>query len=256
MDAQEASFLGQKYLAEIAAVQASILKTESVSITRAAAILADRIAGDRLIYIFGPGGHSNLAAQEIFYRAGSLAHVSAILDAGTFLSTGALKSTAMERLPGYGQTVIEGAGLVAGDALMLVNAFGINSAVIDAALAARRLGLTIIGLSGTSCSELIPPDHPARHPSAFNLQDIVDVHIDTKVPEGDAVVDIPGTTVRSGSVSTFTNAFSLQWLMLATIAELGARGIDPPVWTSSNSPRGDESNQLLVGRLRGRVSHL
>ncbi len=38
-------------------------------------------------------------------------HVDAILDEGTLLSSGALRSMAIERLPGYGRVVIERAGL-------------------------------------------------------------------------------------------------------------------------------------------------
>ena len=68
--------------------------------------MADQIAADRLVHVFGPGGHSNLAAQEIFFRAGGLMHVSAILDEGTLLSNGALRSMAIERTPGYGRIVI------------------------------------------------------------------------------------------------------------------------------------------------------
>ena len=102
--------------------------------------LADQIAADRLVHVFGPGGHSNLAAQEIFFRAGGLMHVSAILDEGTLLSNGALRSMAMERLPGYGRNVIAEARLGEGDLLILVNAYGINAALIDAAIEARGRG--------------------------------------------------------------------------------------------------------------------
>ncbi len=63
-------------------------------------------------------------------------HVSAILDEGTLLSNGALRSMAIERTPGYGKIVIANQRLGAGDVLILVNAYGINSALIDAAMEA------------------------------------------------------------------------------------------------------------------------
>ena len=63
-------------------------------------------------------------------------HVAAILDEGTLLSNGALRSMAIERTPGYGRIVIADRELGDGDLLILVNAYGINAALIDAALEA------------------------------------------------------------------------------------------------------------------------
>ena len=76
------------YLADVTALMQSILVDERDVLDRAATRVADQVAADRLVYVYGPGGHSNLAAQEIFFRAGGLMHVSAILDEGTLLSTG------------------------------------------------------------------------------------------------------------------------------------------------------------------------
>ena len=61
--------------------------------------MAKQISEDRLVHVFGPGGHSNLATQELFFRAGGLMHMNAILDEGTLLSNGALRSMAIERTP-------------------------------------------------------------------------------------------------------------------------------------------------------------
>ena len=85
----------------------------------AARRMAEQIASDRLIHIYGPGGHSNLASQELFFRAGGLMHINAILDEGTLLSNGALRSMAIERTPGYGKVVINNQGLGEGDLLIL-----------------------------------------------------------------------------------------------------------------------------------------
>src|SRR5690606_23386339 len=115
----------------------------------------------------------------VFFRAGGLMHVSAILDEGTLLSSGALRSMAVERLPGYGRIVIERAGIGIDDVLILVNAYGINAALIDAALTARARGATVIGVSSRGHAEQTAADHPARHPSGANLHDVVDLHIDT-----------------------------------------------------------------------------
>jgi len=248
--------LSGDYLGRITELLGRIRLEEAENISVAADILAAQVAKDELVHIYGPGGHSNLASQEVFFRAGGLMHVSAILDEGTLLSGGALRSMAMERTPGYGRIVIEDAGLGPGDVLILVNAYGINSALIDAALTARELSVTTIGVSSREHAEETAGDHPARHPQKLNLHDVVDHHIDTKVPVGDAVMEVPGAKEKTAAVSTFANAFTLNWLMMSTIGKLNEIGTEPPLWRSGNAPGGDEANQQFISRFKGRVHKL
>ncbi|MGW7685153.1 sugar isomerase domain-containing protein [Kribbella sp. NPDC054772] len=244
------------YLSAITDLLGRIEAEEQDSIAAAAGLLVDQIAADRLVHVYGPGGHSNLAAQEIFFRAGGLMHVSAILDEGTLLSNGALRSMAVERTPGYGRIVIDTAGLGAGDVLLFVNAYGINAALIDAALTARERGVRTIGVSSRQHADQTAADHPARHPSRANLHEIVDVAVDTKVPIGDAVLEFDGLPERAGAVSTFANAFALNTIVLRTLEELLSRSIAPPVWRSGNAPGGDEANAQFLDRFRQRVRWL
>lgn len=252
----DADALCAQYLESVTALMREIAATEQGPLERAAERLAAQIAADRLVHVFGPGGHSNLAAQEIFFRAGGLMHISAILDEGTLLSNGALRSMAMERTPGYGRLVIADRRLGAEDLLILVNAYGINAALIDAALEAKRRGVFLIGVSSRRHAEATAPDHPARHPTRQNLHDLVDIAIDTKVPVGDAVVSIPGVSEPVAAISTFANAFALNCLVIRTVAKLAARGLEPPIWRSGNAPGGDEANARFLARFRDRVRAL
>jgi uncharacterized phosphosugar-binding protein len=252
----DADALCAGYLDGCHALMKRIHLEEAGNLDRAAGKLADQIAADRLVHIYGPGGHSNLAAQEIFFRAGGLMHVSAILDEGTLLSNGALRSTAMERTPGYGEVVINEWRLGKHDILILVNAFGINAALIDAAIEARYKGAYLIGVSSHEHALLISPDHPARHPARHNLHEIVDIAIDTKVAVGDALVQIDGMSERIAPVSTFANAFALNSLVIRTVAKLVERGLEPPVWRSSSAPGGDEANARYIAHFRDRVRRL
>ncbi|WP_342358602.1 SIS domain-containing protein [Terrarubrum flagellatum] len=252
----DADLLCATYFERVTTLMKAIEIEERDALDRAAEKLADQIAADRLIHVFGPGGHSNLASQEIFFRAGGLMHVSAILDEGTLLSNGALRSMAMERTPGYGKLVIADRRLGEGDLLLLTNAYGINAALIDAALEAKRRNVFVIGVSSRRHAESTSLDHPARHPTKQNLHDIVDIAIDVKVPIGDAVMEIPGVGQPIAAVSTFANAFALNCLILRTVAKLAARGLEPPVWRSGNAPDGDEANARFIDRFRERVRAL
>ena len=247
---------GKRYLSEVTGLMQQILAEEATGVAAAAELLAEQIRADRLVHVYGPGGHSNLAAQEVFFRAGGLMHISAILDEGTLLSSGALRSMAMERTPGYGRVVIEDWQLGEQDVLILVNAYGINAALIDAALTARAAGVRTVGVSSRSHAEQTAPDHPARHPSGSNLHDLVEVHLDTKVPIGDAVVRVPGVDERTGATSTFANAFTLNWLMLSVVELLAGDEVPIPMWRSGNAPGGDEANAQFLARFRSRVRML
>jgi len=144
----------------------------------------------------------------------------------------------------------------AGDILIICNAYGINSATIDSADYARENGITSIGVTSIENQRGLPKGHPSRHPSGRDLCDIVDIVIDTKMPLGDALMSLDGVQEKVGPVSTFVNAFAMNAIMLEAIAELARRGIEPPVWRSSNSPGGDEANRAVTARYKTRVKGL
>ncbi len=248
-----ADSLCDTYLGACLDVMRRIRTEETAAIEAAAALMADACQDDRLIYIYGPGGHSNLAAQEIFYRAGGLMNICPLLDEGTLLSNGAMRSTAMERLPGYGRVVIEASPIARGDLLILVNTFGVNAATIDAAQAANDRGAIVIGINSRAASLAIPADHPARHPSAANLQDLVRIAIDNKVPNGDAVVVAHEGEPPLGPVSTQANSFVLQSLIIHTVCCLKAQGVAPVVWRSRNASGGEHNNFDVIAAMRRRV---
>jgi uncharacterized phosphosugar-binding protein len=243
----------QTYLTRVTGILDQIASEEGDAIMRAAAEVADRIAQDRLIYVIGPGGHSQIGAEEVFSRAGGLACIHAFIDDGFYIGHGAGRSMAIERTPGYGRAILSQGNMTAGDILFIVNAYGINSATIDSADYAREHGILSVGVTSIANQRGLPKDHPSRHPSQRDLCDLVDIVIDTKMPLGDALLQVDGVTEKCGPVSTFVNAFAMNAVMLEAITELARRGIEPPVWRSSNSPGGDEANVAVTARYGHRI---
>lgn len=232
-----------------------IEREEQQAIDKAAELMANAIEGDQLIHVIGPGGHSNIGAYEMFYRAGGLVPVNAILDPGTLLSMGARRSTIIERTPGYGVAVLEAFDVTNG-VLIIVNAYGINAMCIDVALEAHRRGVPTIGVTSRTFAERVPPDHPARHPSKKNLFEVVDVHVDCHMPFEDAVISIEGLPQKIGPVSTLVNCFALNLLVIRTIEKLLERGLTPPIWTSANIPGGDQANKRYIELYKSRIKLL
>lgn len=244
------------YLQQINELLQTLHDEEMDNIHKAAAVVANHVKQDKLVYAYGPGGHSNLASQEVFFRAGGLMHVSAILDEGTLLSGGALRSMAIERTPGYAEIVLDDYNLKRGDLLILINAYGINSATIDTALIAKERGITTIGVTSVEHANQTPADHPARHPSKKNLHDLVDICLDSRIKVGDAIVEIEGLEQKVGAMSTFANAFLLNALVAETVSLLVKDGVQPPIWMSGNASGGDEANARYVHNFKDRIKKL
>ena len=234
----------------------TVYETSGDAIVRAGELVARKVADNGIVHVYGPGAHSTLAAQEVFFRAGGLANISAILDDGTLMSSGALRSMAIERLPGYGRMVIDDNRLGAGDLLIVVNAYGINAVVIDATLRAHEVGATVVGVSSRLHAESTAAGHPARHPSKANLHDIVDIHVDTCVPVGDAVMHHEAVEQKFAPISTFAGAFAMDSIVSCAIVLLAEAGIAPPILRSGNAPGGDDVTKDLLGPLRDRIRWL
>jgi uncharacterized phosphosugar-binding protein len=228
------------------------------AIEAASRTVAEAILADKLIHVIGPGGHSNMGAEELLWRAGGLAPINAILDPGTNLIHGAKRSNIIERTPGYAARVLDAyrVGLTPGEVIVIVNAYGVNAMSIDTVLEAKKRGMTSIGVTSRSFAEELPADHPARHPSGLNLYQEVDHFLDCRLPLGDAVVEIDGCDQKAGPTSTFCNAFVLNLLIIETVKRIAETGAPPPVWRSANMPGGDAANRALEDKYIPRIRHL
>jgi uncharacterized phosphosugar-binding protein len=228
------------------------------TIQAAAEKVAAVIARGELVHVVGPGGHSNMAVEEVFWRAGGFAAVNPILDPGTNLIHGGARSMMIERTPGYGIKVLDAyrVGRKPGELIIIANAYGVNCMCIDLVLEARARGLTTIAITSRSYADKLAPDHPSRHPSGKNLYQEADYFLDNHLPYGDAIVGIEGTERKMGPTSTFCNVFTINLLMIETAKALVALGVEPPIFVSGNLPGGDEANKALIETYIPRVKHL
>jgi len=244
------------YFNAVVGIFKKIKEQSGDSIDKAAELMSEAILNDKLIHIIGPGGHSNMAAMELFWRAGGLAPINAILDPGIALINGARHSNIMERTPGYAKSVLDSYDIKNGDVMIIVNAYGINSMTIDSALEVKARGLKTIGVTSTSFAGHVPKDHPARHPSGKNLYEIVDVFVDNYLPLGDAIVKFDNFDQKVAPTSTLFNSFALNLMVIKTVEKILKKGGIPPVWVSANMPGGDKSNKQLEEKYSSRIKHL
>ena len=232
------------YQACITELFENILSTQQPALQQAARRLSRAIQEDRRIHILGTGAHSQLAVEEVLWRAGGLPAWNPILDPGTSLVHGAKRSVSFERLPGYGVGVLNAnqVGNTPGETMVLINAYGIDPMSLDVALECRRRSVYTIGITSPAYGRSTPADSPIRHPSRKNLFEEVDLLIDSQVPLGDAVGQVPGFAQEVGSSSTLCSCFVMNLLVIATVQELQESGVEPPVFLSANLPQGDAAN--------------
>ena len=156
--------------------------------SRAGAAVADRIAEDRLIYVIGPGGHSQIGAEEVFSRAGGLAcivvvHRRRLLPRPRRRPVDA-RSSGRRATPGRSSTRSGMASRRRADHRQRLRHQLRHDRQRDVRPRARH---DDIGVTSIANQRGLPQGHPSRHPSGKDLCDLVDIVVDTKMPLGDAV---------------------------------------------------------------------
>lgn len=230
--------------------------TQGENIKKAAALMTDAIKNDRLISIYGGGGHTTLCMGEMFFRAGGLANINPIMETGLSVFNQALKYLELERCVNYGSSIMKYYDLKRDDVLIVFHNIGINAATIDAAMEAKKNGVKIIAISSSYWQDEMPKDHFIRHPSHKNLFDFADVAIDDFNPVGDAVVNVPGLSTPIAPISNIIDFYIAHLLEIETVSQCIERGITPPVWNSANVPGGDEKNAAYIEKYKGRIKML
>ncbi len=244
------------YYASILANLEKVNANEGKNIEAAAKLMADAIEQDRLISVYGGGGHTTLCMGEMFFRAGGLANINPIMETGLTVFNQALKYLELERTVNYGGAIMKYYDLQEGDLLIVFHNIGINAATIDAVMEAKKAGAKIIAVSSSHWQNEMPADHFIRHPSGKNLFEFADVCIDDYNLVGDAVVNVPGLNTPIAPVSNIVDFYIAHLLEIATVEECIRRGVTPPVWTSANTPGGDEKNAAMLAKYRPRIKML
>ena len=230
-----------------------VAEKQADNIHAAAELMADAIANDRLISVYGGGGHTTLCMGEMFFRAGGLCNINPIMETGLSVFNQALKYLELERTVNYGSAIMKYYDLQKDDVLIIFHNLGINPATIDAAMEAKKAGAKIIAVSSSAWQEGMPKDHFIRHPNKKNLFDFADVCIDDYNPVGDCIVNIPGMGTPIAPVSNVVDFTIAHLLEVETCHICMERGIQPPVWMSANTPEGDAYNAENLKKYKNRI---
>jgi uncharacterized phosphosugar-binding protein len=219
------------YISRITKLIEEAATANSDAFEKASSALSETLANKGLVHLYG-SGHSVLPCQETFPRYGSYVGFNPLTDPRVMwhnvLGAGGVRELLwLERTENYAEKFLDHQPLNPGDSIVIFGHSGRNASGIDAALYAKKRGMTVIAI--TAKANL---DKPATHSSGKRLADAADVVIDTCAPIEDAIVPIEGWSRPVSGSSTVLAMILMHELVAQTAQKLARRGIELPVFAS------------------------
>jgi uncharacterized phosphosugar-binding protein len=233
--------LAHKYADAVRDVLSRIEASQMDNIRRAADAIASSLAqgGAFWVYSIGHGGE-----RELTGRAGGL------MATRVFSFDFRVSSPIAESLKGRPgadasdldletiRLAVRRSELRRGDVLMLASVSGRNREPIELAVAARSIGVTVIGLTSLAYTAQVT----SLHPSGKKLCEVADIVIDNCAPFGDACVEAPGYEQKALPISGVAQ-ITISWMICGEVIErLQETGKPPHIYMSQNRPGGAEHN--------------
>lgn len=207
--------------------------------------LAATILADGLILPTGTG-HSLALVLETFYRAGGLANVRPVYHPALLPLHGGPESTLFERVEGLADLLLRELTVSAHDTGVVFSNSGVNPVPVELARGFRLRGVPVVAVVS------LPHHATAPRRSSSTVVDEATWVLDTGCPPGDASLEVGNG--RTAPLSSLTSIHLWGIVLAKAVGRVAARGATPPVWSSSNSPGGDERNADLRRRFERRTS--
>jgi uncharacterized phosphosugar-binding protein len=219
------------YISRLMKLAEQAAEDNAAAFDAAASKLSDSLANKGLVHLYG-SGHSVLPTQETFPRYGSYVGFNPLTDPRVMwhnvLGAGGVRELLwLERTEHYAEKFLDHQPLNPGDSIVIFGHSGRNASGIDAALYAKKRGLTVVAI--TAKANL---DKPATHSSGKRLADAADIVIDTCAPIEDAIVDVEGWSRPVAGSSTVLAMIMMHELVARVATKLAERGIELPTFAS------------------------
>ncbi|EGU57873.1 hypothetical protein VINI7043_22173, partial [Vibrio nigripulchritudo ATCC 27043] len=121
----------------------SLVESNQQALSQATELFTKAIVEDNMIQVLGTG-HSHMIGLEGFIRAGGLGNINAILDSVLLTNDGALRGSAMEKLPGLAEVIWNDQNISPNDVIMVISNSGRNPLPIEFAQIAKSKGHSVI----------------------------------------------------------------------------------------------------------------
>ncbi len=78
-----------------------------------------------------------MLVEELFYRAGGLVPIYLVLVSSLMLHEGAVRSSRLERLEGYGEVIADSLNLTSNDLVLVFSNSGVNAVPVEFAITSK-----------------------------------------------------------------------------------------------------------------------
>lgn len=247
------SKLADVYLNTLKDLLSKIQDEEMKNLEAAADLLVHAIENGKRIFGFGCT-HSSLPIQDVVYRAGGLVLINPIFAPGieSLDVQPAQMTSAIERLEGYAEIILDNHPIEEGDILILVSVSGRNAVPVEMAKIAKEMGIKVIGITSRSYTENVE----SRHPSGKKMYQFADIVLDNKVPKGDALVEAENFPIKFTPGSGVTSIAILHTLVTIVIEKMLEKGKEPPVLIAANVDGSAAHNQRIWDKYSDRIFYL
>lgn len=232
-----------------------IRSTQRDNIMKAARLVADATKNDGIVRVFGTG-HSHTMADDVFYRAVTLANVQGILEGPATGNTEIHKSGAIEKLEGYAGIIVDYHKITPPDVAIVVSNSGNNAMGIDFAVACRERNVPVIVITNVAYSKTLKP----RHSSKKHLMDYGDIVVSNCSSMGDGTVEMKGLPMKVGPTSTVTSIYVINAVLTQAVELMTNEGFIPDVYYHGsrriNEPEIGVHNRRLVEKYYYRMKNL
>lgn len=225
---------------------ADIEREEADTIAEVAAICADSIANGGVLHIRDTGHMLN---SELVHRAGGLAGLTplsfglSVHNANSFRDASADKPELTAEVTAL---ALKRSNLKPGDVLFIGSVSGKSESVVELAIQAKQMDVTVVAITSLEYSSQLE----SQHPSGKRLYEAADITINNHAPYGDAMLEVEGLDVKACPASGICAAVIMWAVIAGTIENLIAKGITPTVFKSVNAPGGPEDVDARVKRYR------
>lgn len=218
-------------------LERSINANEKVMIDLVNRVVEDVKSGKSL-FAFG-SGHAAIFTMELYHRAGGCSFLIPIFADYLLPTAGPPVVRVLERTPAAANVMLARAEPKAGEMIWIASQSGINPAVVDFALEAKRRGMYTVAFTSVKHSSAVD----SRHPSGKRLFEVCDTTVDFGGFRGDAGLEI-AEGVHAGPLSSLSAILLGHSILTTACAELEAQGIRC-TYTSVNTPEGETRNKSI-----------
>lgn len=195
-----------------------------------------------------------MLADEIFYRAATLANAQAILEETATGNTQISKAGMVEKMEGYAPAIVEYHKIAPPDIAVVASNSGNNAMAIDFAIACKERNVPVIVLTNTAVSATLKP----RHSSGKHLMDYGDVVVSNCSIDG--TIEMKGLPMKVGPTSTISSMYLINAILTQAVELMTEQGFVPEVYYEGskrvNHPEYTTHNFALADKYYYRMKNM